>query len=379
MFFFQRKRGNRSQTRNSVGRETRQRFCPTLECLEVRALLNGTPGAATHLLVKVPESVQVGQTFNVLVEAEDASNRDATGYTGTVALSLGTADALATLPANYTFTAKDHGEHWFKLTLGTTGSETVIATDTATASITGKAATTVTPAPVATTVVVQTPETAAVGVPTRVSVTILDQSGHVLPNYTGTVTLTSSDTQATGTSAHKTAPAALPITYTFTAQDHGRHDFQLTFQTAGAVTVTATATLSSTSKSTITSQASLTTSPATTVTQFALVPLFFGAVVGTPAPVEVVALNASGQVVIGYKGTVSFSSSDTTATAAATKAGTATGLATFNYTFTAADNGKHLFYLTFGTAGKQSLTVTDLATKIAASDMLQVLAAHHHS
>src|SRR5205823_11936843 len=120
-------------------------------------LLSGfTPGLATPLQLVVPPSVQSGTSFSVLVAAEDASNHIATGYTGTVHLALATADGGATLPADYTFTAKDHGIHQFVVTLAATGSESIVATDAATSSITGSATTTVTPAPVPTQVVVVT-------------------------------------------------------------------------------------------------------------------------------------------------------------------------------------------------------------------------------
>ena len=81
-----------------------------------------TSGPAAHLEVIVPENVTAGNAFNVTVEAEDASNHLATGYTGTIHFSLGSTDAGATLPADYTFTASDHGKHTFQVTLSATPS-----------------------------------------------------------------------------------------------------------------------------------------------------------------------------------------------------------------------------------------------------------------
>jgi hypothetical protein len=343
--------------------------------------------------VIVPESVQSGSSFSVLVEAEDASNHLATGYTGTVTLSLGTPDTGATLPASYTFTASDHGVHLFQVTLGATGTETIDASGTSTSgTITGSAATTVKAAPVAMQVLVITSEQAAVGAPTNVTVEALDASGHVIPNYTGTITLTSSDTAATGSATKGGTQTSLPLTYTFTASDHGRHTFQLTFGTGTATgtttTVTATSTATATSPSII-GQASLTVFPATTVTHFAL--LFgnaagnssdsdgFGrlsgggcsegraasAAAGFPTAVTIEALNAANQVVTGYTGTISLSSSDTSAVVSATSGGTTSGLSSFTYTFTSADNGRHVFYVTFSTTGQQTLTATDTANSSA--------------
>ena len=65
----------------------------------------------------------------MLVVALDASNHPVSGYTGTVHFTSG--DTAATLPADYTFTAADHGYHVFQVTFGTVGSETLTVTDTA--------------------------------------------------------------------------------------------------------------------------------------------------------------------------------------------------------------------------------------------------------
>src|SRR5439155_25654347 len=71
---------------------------------------------------------------------------------------------------------------------------------------------------------------------------------------------------------------------------------------------------------------------------------------GTAGSFTVTALNASGQVVTGYTGTVHFSSSDSQAALPA------------NYTFTSADQGVHTFSATLKTAGSQSLAATDTTT-----------------
>jgi hypothetical protein len=322
-----------------------QAFRPAVEVLEDRTVPSGgfgrgfpflsppPSGPATHLQVIVPEDVQSGSSFDVLVAAEDASNRLATGYTGTVHFSLGTSDAGATLPADYTFTARDHGLHLFHVTLSATGSQTITDTDTSTSSITGSATTTVDAAPVATHLLVVTPEQVTAGVPTNVTVVALDASGHRVTDYTGTVSFTSSDTNAT-----------LPANYTFTANDRGVHTFQVTFQTTGSQTVTAT----DTATSSITGQASTTVDAAGVATHFAVITLGRAAA-GTPTQVLVVALDASNQVVPNYTGTVHFTSSDSQATLPA------------DYTFTAADHGSHLFSVTFATTGRETLTATDTA------------------
>src|SRR5438132_1654668 len=193
-----------------------------------------TPGPATHLDVIVPENVTSGNSFDVLVEAQDASNHLASGYSGTVHFTLGTADAGATLPADYTFTASDHGKHEFHVTLAATGSQTITATDTATGSITGQAALTVDAAGAVTHFGVYALGRALAGSPTPVLVVALDAANHAVANYTGTVHFTSNDAQAT-----------LPADYTFTASDNGSHLFSVTFVTAGKQSLTATDTATS--------------------------------------------------------------------------------------------------------------------------------------
>ena len=92
-------------------------------------------GAATHFAVTAPTSATAGTAFSFTVTALDASNNTATGYAGTVHFT--STDGLAVSPADYTFTAADNGTHVFSGTLNTSGSQTITATDTASATITG--------------------------------------------------------------------------------------------------------------------------------------------------------------------------------------------------------------------------------------------------
>src|SRR5262249_38527591 len=70
-------------------------------------------------------------------------------------------------------------------------------------------------------------------------------------------------------------------------------------------------------------------------------------IAGAAHTVTVTALEGDGNPLLGYTGTVHFTSSDAQA-----------GLPA-NYTFTAADNGTHTFTVTLKTAGTQSITVAD--------------------
>jgi len=312
-------------------------YRPSVSLLEDRTVPSGlshflpTPGPATHLEVIVPQQVRAGKTFNVLVEAKDASNHLATGYTGTVQIALSTADAGAVLPGTYTFTSHDHGLHLFQISLAAAGSQTITASDTAlnTTIVAGSATTTVNPVLPATQLQVIVPHHATVGVPTYVTIKALDASNHLALTYTGTVNLSA-------------AGSDLPASYQFLPSDHGVHTFQVTFQTPGPATVTAT----DAATASITGQASLTVNPVATVTHFGVYTLG-PALANFPTLVVVVALDASNHAVAGFTGTVHFTSTDGSA------------ILPDDYTFQANEHGSHVFAVTFVTTGQQSVTATD--------------------
>lgn len=191
------------------------------------ASLNVNPApVATHFLVYTPENTTVGKPTNVVVVALDASNHRVDGYTGTVTLS--SSDGGATLPASYTFTSSDHGVHKFQVTFANTGSQTVDVADDSTPPLTGTASINVNPAPVATHFAIFAKRSIIAGQSFTLEVVALDASNHRVPNYTGTVHLSSS-----------VAGESLPADYTFTADDEGEHEFQITLNTPGSDTLTA--------------------------------------------------------------------------------------------------------------------------------------------
>ncbi len=295
----------------------------------------GSVKPATSLRVVANDEIQAGKTMKVVVEASTASNQRATSYRGTIHFSLGTADAGATLPADYTFTAADKGRHTFQITLSAVGSQTIKVADTTTSTIAGSAITDVTPAPVATKFLVKPAIGKNVpGLPTPVLVVAQDANGKPVPTYTGTVTLTSSD-----------AAANLPSAYTFKAADKGRHVFMVTLNTSGKQTVTAT----DAATPPLTGNGSINVLTVGPVTHFRVLQLPL-AIVGRASPLSVVALDANNRIVANYTGTVKFSSTDSAAVLPS------------QFTFTAADKGVRVFSVTFNTVGKQSLTVTDVAT-----------------
>ncbi|MEO6325825.1 MAG: M36 family metallopeptidase [Thermoanaerobaculia bacterium] len=99
--------------------------------------------AATHYTVVAPPTATVGTPFSFTVTAQDAFNGTVTGYSGIVHFT--SSDGGAALPADTTLVS---GVGTFNATLGTFGGQTITATDTVTASITGTSGTIVTATPV---------------------------------------------------------------------------------------------------------------------------------------------------------------------------------------------------------------------------------------
>jgi hypothetical protein len=297
-------------------------------------------GALDGLLVlPAVNTVASGAPFGVTVGAVLPNGRIDTGYTGTVHFTSSDAGAGVMLPANYTFVAADQGVHLFTVgnfALVTPGDQTVTATDTAVPAINGRSQPILVTGrrlTVTTSVSRVTPGTAF-----TVTVSALNAAGNVDPTYTGTVHFSSTDGGA----------ITLPADYTFMAADNGVHQFNgVILQTPGVQTVTATDTVTAT----ITGTARVTVvGPATRFQVLTnLNPATDSVNTGTPFSVTVVALDADGNVAIGYTGTVHFTSNDGAAALPA------------DYTFVAADSGSHTFNngVTLNTAGSRTVTAQD--------------------
>ena len=104
----------------------------TVSITGASSAINVVPGTASHFSVTAPGNANVGVAFNFTVTALDAFGNRAATYTGTVHFT--STDGQAVLPANSSLT---NGTATFSATLKTIGSQTITATDTMTASITG--------------------------------------------------------------------------------------------------------------------------------------------------------------------------------------------------------------------------------------------------
>ncbi|HEX2911206.1 MAG TPA: Ig-like domain-containing protein [Chloroflexia bacterium] len=101
----------------------------------VTGLVVNPAGAASLQVSGYPVSVAPGSSNNFTVKVLDIYGNLSPGYAGTV--HFGSSDPQAVLPADYTFVAADNGAHTFSATFKTTGLQSISATDTVTASISG--------------------------------------------------------------------------------------------------------------------------------------------------------------------------------------------------------------------------------------------------
>ncbi len=199
-------------------------------------------------------------------------------------------------------------------------------------------------------VVTINPGTVTAGNSVTVMVTARDSAGNVGDGYRGTVSFSSDDSRA-----------SLPGAYTFQAGDHGQRNFSATLRTSGGHFIRATDGSISGSGTVTVVAGSL---DHFTITTTATDPN----VAGTAFDVTVMAFDALNNQATGYTGTVTFSSADGGAALPA------------DYTFTTgagADNGSHTFAgaTALVTAGTQDVTATDVATGIAVSAFVNVIAA----
>lgn len=186
--------------------------------------------AATSMeLYGIQSPIASGAKSDMIVAVYTEEGTLDADYRGTISFS--STDPEATLPADYTFTAGDGGDHLFSegVTLRTPGEQIVTATDGTLTDSQGE-------------IIVEENSTDALEIFGMQSPIAVGKAGNVIVNayavdqsidesYRGTVHFTSSDPEAT-----------LPPDYTFTEGDNGTHTFTaaVIFRTVGNQTVTVT-------------------------------------------------------------------------------------------------------------------------------------------
>ncbi len=293
-----------------------------------------TPAASASLRVSgFHSTATAGKAQSFTVTAVDAYGNTVGNYTDKVYFK--STDERAKLPPAYTFTAADKGVHTFTATFLTVGgNQSLIATDANSNRVNGREnGINVSPAQAVSLRLSGFSGTTTAGQALSFVLTAYDAYGNVATGYAGSITIKSSDPHA-----------QLPAGYTFTAADDGTHTFSATLVTAGTQSLSASDTSGGSVAGT---QSGISVAPARVAKlQLGLPGL---TTTGQAQSLTVTALDSYGNVATGYTGTVHFKSSDTRAILPA------------NYTFKAANAGRHTFSATWLIAGSQNVTALGTA------------------
>jgi N-acetylneuraminic acid mutarotase len=291
-----------------------------------------------------PSTIAAGVAGTFTVTAKNGDGTTNTGYAGTIHFT--SSDPNAILPGDYMFTAADHGAHTFSATFNSAGTQSLTATGTASGDIAGFESginiwDPAMPDPSRSTISVA-PATIFSGGSATVTLTARNQAGNLvttggLPFSFGLGAGASSGTFSNLTDNH-----------------NGTYSSTFTGMTSFiASTFTITATLNG---QPITSPLpTITVKPAVPAAQLAVTSLSSTSLkAGGVVTFTVTAEDSTGAPVPSYTGTVQLNSTDAHAVIGGS------GLPS-SYTFVPSDNGVHTFTVMLGTAGSQTISVTDQA------------------
>ena len=297
--------------------------------------------AKTLAVAGFPATDMAGSTNNVTITAYDAYGNVATGYRGTVAFV--SSDGKAILPASYSFSSTDLGSHTFSVTLETAGAQSITVADSSSSGFSGSdTGISVQPGAVAKLVVAGFPLNPTAGTTYNLTVSATDAYGNVVTGYLGTVNLSSTDSNGSFS----------PTIYTFTAADAGTHSFSANLETAGSRSITA----SDISNDLSGTETGINLQPAA-LSRFTLAGYPTSPTAGMAYNFMVSATDAYGNVIAGYLGTLSLSSSDSYASFSPT-----------TYTFAPGDGGSHSFSATLETAGPESIEASDTTQSLGGTE-----------
>ena len=295
-------------------------------------------GPPAQLRVTAPANAVTATPTAVDISVVDGQGNLVTDYRGTVRLS--SSDTGAAPASDLVFDAAAQGHLQGTYTFANVGSMVVRAVDTSSGSLTGNSvAVAVTGLPVA--LQMGLPAGATAGTAIGLTLTALDANGLTAPSYTGTVSLSNSDLNAS-------TPAGVQISSGGTVTLANAIIFHL----AGSQKITAT---DVTYKVPPTSRSVL-------VQPGPLASLVLGNL-PNPSPLgqaqyfTATAFDTYANLATTYRGTLQFSSSNTAHSLPA------------NYTFTASDSGQATIRpgITFNAMGTQGFTATSTAGAVVAS------------
>jgi hypothetical protein len=186
---------------------------------------NAAP-ASTLGLTGFPSPITAGVPGNLTLTAFDPFKHVATGYLGTV--NFTSSDPKALLPANSMLI---NGVGTFSVTLKTAGTQSITATDSVIANVTGSQISQVDAAAAARVLALGYLALIPAGYRQDVTVEAVDSFGNTATGYAGTVSFNGTDPLET-----------LPMNFTYGPNDFGIHTFSggLTFRTVGLQTFNVT-------------------------------------------------------------------------------------------------------------------------------------------
>ncbi len=154
-----------------------------------QGLVHIMPGTAINLLLGAPSAITAGSTQGITVTALDAFGNVVTGYTGTVTFLYNSTASSTGLSSSYTFTSNDRGSHLFPVTFKTTGSLSIVVSDTANSLISQQVEAQILPAPAKVVITSQPPTVVTAGTNFGLIIEAVDSHGTLDNNFNGLVTL----------------------------------------------------------------------------------------------------------------------------------------------------------------------------------------------
>jgi len=320
----------------ATGRQSVKVTAADTSGLTATATVNVVPAPHFELQVQ-PPPITAGVPASIVVCVRNANGSVNTGYRGT-ATWVGS-DVNAEYPIDDEFGATQQGCITETVTFARAGMQTVTVRDTVSANIAGSAAVNVLGGDAVHLEFAAVPSTITAG-PLAVIVNVTDEWGN--PASNAHLSFTCDD---------PSPDAVMPPDFTFRMRDNGSRQFQFTLPTAPRFTTcTATSTFGGASFST---GFSVNVLPDAGNGHFYVSEVETPRAAGRPGDVRVTVADGYGNRIASYRGRIHFTSSDPQARLPA------------DYSFTAADAGSHLFQggVVLRTPGRQSLAVTDVATR----------------
>ena len=317
---------------------TRTQVGTLLKSSRTTTVTVGTHGPASRITVEgMPPQVVSESPVAVTLTVRDSLGNPVTDYAGTVHV-VNTDTAVPPL-ADVAFTPAMNGTASIPALFFTQGDQSLIASDTANASLGGSAATVVKHGPSFAYSISLLPAGAIAGEPLPLTITVIDRHANPVTDYAGIAHVSSAD-----------PTDLLPADGGFTG---GVRAVAVAFVTAGAHAVTV---------SEVAGALSASTSSIDVVSGDAVRLVVSGAsaTAGVATSTTVTAKDTFANMVASYTGTVALTSNDGQATLPPA------------FTFGAADAGQHAFPVTFKTAGAQTVTATDAGHSLAGAGAFSV-------